>query len=85
MIQSARVVFPTDIGRLRAVLAKVANVPKRNASFCGTGTRGFEAFPKIKHSANVIAEIVEPEETLFVVLALLFPPPPPPPPACLAF
>ena len=77
-------VFPTNIGRLRAILAKVANVPKRNASFCGTGSWGFEAFSEIVHSAHVVEEIVELEETLFVVLALLFPPPPPPP-ACLAF
>ena len=79
MVQSARVVLTAYIGRLRAVLAKIANMPERNAGFCSACSRRFKAFPKIVHSANVVKEIVEPEEALLFILPLLFPSPSPPP------
>ena len=78
MVQSARVVLTAYIGRLRAVLAKIANMPERNAGFCSACSRWFKAFPKIVHSANVVKEIVEPEEALLFILPLQFPSPSPP-------
>ena len=69
MVQSARVVLTAYIGRLRAVLAKIANMPERNAGFCSACSRRFKAFPKIVHSANVVKEIVEPEEALLMKLS----------------